>query len=153
LAILFNRKIREWLNRYLLAEIISWIALVIFSLICLFITDNRILIAFLGSIVQTIVYYVYILIKDVILRRKKYIVEGKKYTKLIFLKDIRNLLIEFGPSEILDTLIVRPVALYLGPLLIGNFTIGLLVGSIVADIIYYVPVIILYEFRLKYLKD
>lgn len=148
-----HNKIKEWLARYAVAEVLSWTVLLLFSLVCLLITDNGVLIAFLGSIIQTIAYYAYILIKDVWLKRRRLIKDGKHYTYVTFLKDVRNILIEFGPSEVLDTLIVRPAALYIGPLLIGNFTVGLLVGSIVADIIYYIPTIILYEMRKKYLKD
>lgn len=150
---LLNAKIKEWLKRYVPAQILSVVASVLLSVLFFLITDNRILLAYILTLVQTIIFYTYILIADILARYRRYAKEGKKYTWLTFLKDVRNLIIEFGPSEILDIFIVRPAALYLGPLLLGNFAIGIIVGTLVADVIYYIPAILMYEMRKKYLKD
>jgi hypothetical protein len=42
--------------------------------------------------------------------------------------------------------------MYIFPIIIGQFSIGILVGKIVADIIFYIPTIIAYELRKKHLK-
>tara|TARA_Y100000034_G_scaffold128423_1_gene182962 strand:+ start:509 stop:637 length:129 start_codon:yes stop_codon:yes gene_type:complete len=42
--------------------------------------------------------------------------------------------------------------MYLFPVIIGNFAIGLFVGKIVADIVFYIPTIVMYELKKKHLK-
>ena len=37
---------------------------------------------------------------------------------------LRSIAVEFGPAEVIDSLAIRPVALYLGPVLIGNPVVG-----------------------------
>ena len=50
---------------------------------------------------------------------------------------LRGLLIEFGPAEMLDTVLVRPAAMYLGPLVAGDLTVGVIAGKVVADLVFY----------------
>lgn len=61
------------------------------------------------------------------------------------LATLRNLLIEFGPAELLDGLLVRPTALYAGMALLPGLAAGVLAGKLVADLIFYVPAVISYE--------
>jgi hypothetical protein len=58
---------------------------------------------------------------------------------------LRSIAIEFGPAEIIDSVLIRPVALYAGPFLLGNVVVGWIVGSIVADVGFYVLAIFSYE--------
>src|SRR6185312_8945402 len=50
----------------------------------------------------------------------------------------RSIAVEFGPAEAIDSITIRPIALYLGPLVVGNTAVGFVLGSIVADIAFYV---------------
>jgi hypothetical protein len=70
-----------------------------------------------------------------------------------FFKTVRNLVVEFGFSEVLDSLFVRPFCMYVFPLLVGNFFVGILVAKVAADIIFYIPTITAYELRKKHMKD
>lgn len=45
--------------------------------------------------------------------------------------------VEFGPAELLDTLIFRPGLLYLAPLVIGVPAVGWIVGKVLADVLFY----------------
>ena len=47
------------------------------------------------------------------------------------------LLAEFGPAELLDTLLIRPAALTLGVFLLPDPLWGLLAGKVFADIVFY----------------
>jgi hypothetical protein len=58
---------------------------------------------------------------------------------------LTGLLVEFGPAEIADTFAVRPLAMYLGPLLIGHLAAGILAGKLAADIVFYALAIVGYE--------
>ena len=58
---------------------------------------------------------------------------------------LRSIAVEFGPAEVIDSIIIRPVALYAGPYILGNVAVGWVVGSLVADIAFYVMAIFSYE--------
>ncbi|MET0995115.1 MAG: hypothetical protein ABWY20_14020, partial [Mycobacterium sp.] len=58
---------------------------------------------------------------------------------------LRSIAVEFGPAEVIDSIIIRPVALYSGPYILGNVAVGWVVGSLVADIAFYVMAIFSYE--------
>jgi hypothetical protein len=58
---------------------------------------------------------------------------------------IRSIAVEFGPAEAIDSIVIRPIALYLGPFILGNVAVGWVVGSIAADIAFYVMAIFSYE--------
>ena len=57
----------------------------------------------------------------------------------------RSIAVEFGPAEAIDSITIRPIALYLGPLVVGNTAVGFVLASIVADIAFYVMAIFSYE--------
>jgi hypothetical protein len=66
-------------------------------------------------------------------------------------RTVRDLLIEFGPAELVDSLLVRPLFMYLMPSLLHNFTAGILVGKLAADVIFYGLAIGAYELKQQYL--
>lgn len=116
----------------------------------IFLTENRILSAYAGTIGENIGYYSLIVIREHLHDFKNSKYEGKKHGAIGFLKTMRNLVVEFGVSEYLDSLIVRPFCMYIFPLIIGQFSVGIFVGKIVADVVFYIPTIVAYEFRKKY---
>jgi hypothetical protein len=58
---------------------------------------------------------------------------------------LRSVAIEFGPAEVIDTLLVRPLAFYLGPILLGGMIAGWIFAKLVADVGFYVLAIFSYE--------
>ena len=54
------------------------------------------------------------------------------------------MLAEFGPASVLDTLVTRPLAMALGTRLLG-LPLGVVAGKVSADILFYLPVIFMYE--------
>ena len=53
--------------------------------------------------------------------------------------------VEFGPAEIVDTALIRPAAMFLASLATGNVIIGVLIGKVAADIVFYGLAITSYE--------
>jgi hypothetical protein len=58
---------------------------------------------------------------------------------------LRSVAIEFGPAEVIDSLLIRPLAFYLGPILLGGMVAGWIFGKLVADVGFYVLAIFSYE--------
>jgi hypothetical protein len=59
---------------------------------------------------------------------------------------LRDVAIEFGPAEALDSLIARPACTALATAALGPAA-GVLAGKLAADLAFYAPVIATYELR------
>lgn len=132
-----KKKLREWVRRYGPAEISGTITAVVCAFIAFRITDNEIITAYVGSVSESIGYY------GVMIRQ-----EHKKDISGHPWQTARNLFLEFGPSEVLDSFATRPLFMGLGIHFWGQ-GYGLIAGKLAADFVFYVPTIIIYEFLNK----
>ncbi|MBI5066432.1 hypothetical protein HZA97_09445 [Candidatus Woesearchaeota archaeon] len=139
-------KIKEWLTRYGLAEIIGTIFAYAGFFLVQILTNNIIVSAYAGAIGENIGFYGTILIREVINDLKITGMKRKKYGLIESLKTATKLCTEFGPAEILDSLVIRPASMGFGANLLGR-KIGVMVGKLIADIIFYIPTIVSYELR------
>jgi ornithine decarboxylase len=53
------------------------------------------------------------------------------------LAEVPGTIVEFGPAEAVDTLLIRPALMYAGPLLLGQLALGTLAGKLAADAVFY----------------
>jgi hypothetical protein len=58
---------------------------------------------------------------------------------------LRSVTIEFGPAELIDSIVIRPLAYYLGPVMFDNLAVGWIFGKLISDIGFYVLAIFSYE--------
>ena len=147
-----RRKIYEWIKRYAPAEIFATLGAVIGASAVFLLTQNRIASAYAGAIGETICFYLVMLTRDIIAGIVQHKSNNKEYRASSLAKDTRNILIEFGPAEMFDSLVIRPFLMYFFSLYAGNFAVGILLGKISADVVFYFPVVISYELRKKYVK-
>jgi hypothetical protein len=145
-----KNKIKNWIKRYGPAEIIGTVCAVFFSVLAYSLTKNNIIAALAGAWSETIAFFGTMIVREVYDTKKEYKEKNKQYTVTTLLKNIRDIVFEFGFSEILDTYAVRPYMMYIFPIILGNRIVGVLVGKIISDLIYYGPAIISYELRQKY---
>ena len=128
LAINFNlmlkRKIKEWLKRYFWADTLSTIVSIFVAWAIKETTNDRVLSAFLASVAASVIFYGVIILRDVKKSMQSHRLRNKKYQARSILIDFRNLMVEFGPAEVLDVLAVRPFFMYLIPTLMTNFIVG-----------------------------
>ena len=146
-----KKKIIEWLKRYLVADIISTVLSLGTAWLIMEQSGDRVLAAFIGSGVASLSFYLLIAFSDVRKSIKTHKNKNISYNMKSFLIDFRNLIIEFGPAEILDVIAVRPFFMYLIPTLVGNFILGTFIGKTIADGIFFAIAIIMYELRKKHL--
>ena len=144
-------KIREWLRRYLLADILSTVLSLATAWVIYRTTGDSVLAAFVGSAMASISFYGIIAYNDVRKSLKHHRKHDLSYGFVAYFKDLRNLIIEFGPSEILDVMAVRPFFMYLMPKIIGEFVLGTFIGKMMADVVFFIPAIVMYEVRKKHL--
>ncbi len=149
---MIKNKIMEWAKRYGPPEILGIILAVTLASVVKTFTGNIVAGGIAGTWGDNLGFYVYMLIKETHHRIKK---DAKN--KVIGFRSVakigRNLIIEFGPAEYLDSFLLRPIYLSVVPLFIPNYALAIIVGTLLADITFYVPVVISYELKKKYLKD
>ncbi len=120
-----RNRVREWLNRYLPAEA----AAIAGAVSAAWLVDHAhfaAATAFAGAIGETVAFYA------VIVARQRRV-------------ELRSLLIEFGVAESADTFLVRPLAMYIASALVGQTVIGVVLGKLAADVVFYGLAITGYE--------
>jgi hypothetical protein len=140
-----RKKVVEWLARYGPAEIVSLPATLLPALWVQHSTHDAVAAALAGTLGGNIGYFGTILLRDVWLTRRQLMKEGRSYGMRTLGKNLRALVIEFGFAEVFDTFLVRPVLMYYLPKALGDFSTGIIVAKLIADVSFYLPAIIFYE--------
>ncbi|RTQ46540.1 hypothetical protein EJV47_21550 [Hymenobacter gummosus] len=148
-----KRKLREWLRRYLPAEVLSLLATLAAAALALWLTGSRVTAALAGTWAGNVLYFGTILLTDVWRARRQRRAAGQRYTWRTFGRNVRALLVEFGLAELADSFVIRPALMYYLPLWLGHFSAGILAAKLLADVTFYVPAIIGYELSKKHLRD
>lgn len=146
---MLKRKSKEWLKRYLPGEIVGTItALFAASLVHAY-NDNLVAIAYAGSLGEAIGFYTTVIIQNIRIVRKKRISENQAFAFSDFYKVCIDVVIEFGPAGIIDGMVLRPLFMFLFPIYVKNFTLGILLGKVAGDVTFYILVILSYELNKK----
>ena len=130
----------RWLRRYAPAEAAGLVGAVTAAGIADRLGSAAAATALAGALGETIVFYAVMLVRD--LRGWP---AGSRRSGRAILATLRGLMLEFGPAEVLDTVLIRPAAMYLGPILVGSLSAGVITGKIAADLVFYTLAIIGYE--------
>jgi hypothetical protein len=145
-------KTREWLRRYIPAEVLGTIAALSAAWAVYAHTHSYIIAAGSGWVGEGIGFYGYFIVTELLSSAKKYTDRSiVKRISLAVAAASSNLLVEFAPAEVLDNFIIRPFTLYLAPRYIHPYPLGFLVGKFSADIVFYALAIVGYEARKKWL--
>jgi len=134
-------RFREWLRRYLPAEAAGLLAALTGALVTHRLTGSPVAAAFAGSACEAAGYYATIAARDVARHRRD------MTTPRALARTGRDLTVEFGAAEAVDSLLVRPALMYTGPLLTGGFVTGTVIGKVSADVVFYALAITGYELR------
>lgn len=148
-----KQKLKDWLRRYLPAEIFGTITALTAASMVHFCTHSDLASAFAGTWGENFGYYGFILFREVRASRRQHQKKSNRYGSISFFKNLRNLILDFGIAEWIDSGLLRPFFMYAFPRVLGNFALGITVGKIAADIAFYIGVIIAYELRKKHFKD
>jgi hypothetical protein len=133
----------RWLWRYLPAELGATVAALVGAVVAADGTDSPALIALAAAWTETVAYYTVMLGREIVTDRRLTATYGVRQ----LLRTGRNLGIEFGVAEVLDTLLVRPAVLLLALEVMPDLAVAVVMGKLVADALFYVTAITMYEFR------
>ena len=141
-----RRKLMEWLRRYLPLEIAGWVGQFGSAGLAYLSTGSLAAAAVAATVGSSVGYYLPAYVTAV-----RWAADTQSHrpwparTALSHLLAVRSLTIEFGPAEVIDSLLVRPALIYAAPLMLNNVVIGWIVGGFVADVTFYVFAIGSYE--------
>ena len=141
---MFNKSnFKEWFDRYKYAEIAATSAALAssqFSRIFDGLTT-----AYLITFAEYVAFYGVILFMayQKLVKTNRLLNKKTSLKEILFL--IRNLLLEFGYPALLDLFFIRPFCMYWMPILTGNYFMGIILGKIAADSIFYGLAIVNYE--------
>lgn len=142
----WRRKGAEWLERYGVAEVAGLCTAVVGSFAVRALTGSEIAAAYGGAMGENVGYYGVIIGREVVRDRRAAFALNRSYGLFGAGRTARNLLFEFGLAELLDSTVLRPLAMGLGVRYFGR-ALGVVVGKFAADVTFYVPVICAYELR------
>src|SRR5579863_7148257 len=118
-------KKREWLNRYIPAEVLGTIVALTAAWWVYANSQSYIAAAASGWVGEGIGFYGYFITAELLLNAKKYR-EYSIFKRLSLIIGVAssNLLVEFAPAEILDNFFIRPFAMYIVPQNIHPYPVG-----------------------------
>lgn len=140
-------RVREWIWRYLPAEMVSIVATLLPAWLLAEQDASRLSIALVATWGGNVGYFGTILLRDIRKTRRGLRILGRRYGAHSLLHNLRNLVIEFGVAELLDSFLIRPALMYWLPLWTGSLTWGLIAAKLLADLTFYVPAIFFYEWN------
>jgi hypothetical protein len=147
-----RRRLREWAGRYLPAEVVGTFAALAAAWSVHALSGSLVSAAVAGTIGEALGYYGCMATRvafryDACHRHHR----APKRHWLTGTRTVRDLLVEFGPAELVDSLVVRPSSMYLATSLLGDFTAGIVVGKLAADVVFYGIAVAAYELKKRYL--
>ena len=145
-------KRKEWLRRYVPAEILGTAIALIGAWAVYAHTHSFIAATAVGWVGEGIGFYGYFITLELA-------ANSQRYRQHTFIKRVSlaiaaastNLLVEFLPAELLDNFIIRPYLMYLVPHYVHPYPIGFLAGKFSADAVFYALAIVGYEMRKRWL--
>ena len=139
-----SAKVCEWLRRYGVAECAGITCAFVGSFVVRRVTGSAIAAAYGAAWGETIGYAGAIITRDLVAESRITRAAHRAFSILDAGRVVTELLAEFGPSGILDTLVTRPLAMAVGVRLLG-LPVGIVAGKTAADVLFYLPVIFIYE--------
>jgi len=131
-----RRRLVFWICRYLPAEVAGTAAMIVAGLLVTFWTTAPIAIALAALVGESLGFYL-VLAVTIYGEQASQTVTGSHGRGRAVTRTFALLLAEFGPAELLDSLLIRPAALVLGVLVLPDPVWGLLAGKLVADLVFY----------------
>ncbi|MBP6218131.1 MAG: hypothetical protein KA436_06065 [Oligoflexales bacterium] len=139
-----NHKIREWLARYLPSELAGTISMYLGYYWIWTMTEHPGAASYAAAISENVGFYGIMLFRELLLNRRN----GLDLSSGSLLKSFTDLLLEFGPSELLDSLVLRPLCIGLSTHYLGH-NFGIFAGKLVSDVFFFIPTILMYELNKK----
>jgi len=141
-----RQKLVEWVRRYLPCEIAGTIGELGGAAVAYLLTGSMAAAAITATIGASAGYYAAAYTSAVRLAYRE--CDGRPAATRLVVANLfafRSVAIEFGPAELIDSIVIRPLAYYVGPMLFDNLVAGWVFGKFVSDVGFYALAICSYE--------
>jgi hypothetical protein len=138
--------VREWIRRYLPCEIAGTVGELGGATVAYLATGSLAAAAITATIGASAGYYAAAYISAVRWSYRAH--DHRRWLPRVLVSNLlalRSVAVEFGPAELIDSVAVRPVAFYVGPLIFDNTVAGWIFGKLVSDVAFYLCAIFSYE--------
>ncbi|MGE2717546.1 hypothetical protein ACQI4L_26085 [Mycolicibacterium litorale] len=140
-----RRKAAEWMRRYLPSEVAGTVAELGCAAVAYAWTGSFVVAAVAGTIGSSVGYYA-----TAYGAALRWFYRGRRgsWPVRVLVANglaLRSVAIEFGPAEAVDSVLVRPLAYYAGPQLLGGTAAGWIAAKAFSDIAFYVLAVSSYE--------
>jgi pSer/pThr/pTyr-binding forkhead associated (FHA) protein len=143
----WRRKLGSWIRRYGPSEVLGTVAAVGAASGVQQFTGSTVAAAYAGALAEALVFYGVMFLRTTIREAHEAGGRGRPYGNADLLRVIQGMMLEFGAAEALDSFVLRPLLMGLGIRLLGT-NLGALVGKLASDVVFYGPVLTIYEWRL-----
>ena len=142
-----GNKLREWVRRYLPCEIAGTVGELGGATVAYLATGSLAAAAITATIGASAGSYAAAYISALRWSYRDYAAHRRTPSRVLMssMLAMRSVAVEFGPAELIDSLAVRPVAFYVGPLMFDNTIGGWIFGKLVSDLAFYLFAIFSYE--------
>jgi hypothetical protein len=141
-----GNKLREWVRRYLPCEIAGTVGELGGAAVAYLATGSLAAAAITATIGASAGYYAAAYVSAVRWSYRGH--DDRRWPSRVLVSSLlalRSVAVEFGPAELIDSVAVRPVAYYVGPLIFDNTIAGWIFGKLVSDFAFYLFAIVSYE--------
>ena len=129
------RRAAFWLRRYLPAEAAGTLTMLAAGIAVAGLSVPAVVIGIVASQAESVGFYA---VAGIAVWREQRRVAPSRGRLRSLLKVLLLLVLEFGPAELLDTLLVRPLFMTIAVLAIPDLGWALVAGKIAADVVFYV---------------
>ncbi len=137
-------RVREWIGRYLVAELAGLTTALLAALaVTSWDADQLVVAAYASALGEGVGFYAGFLV----VRYLREEIDGPPRRRIAVI--VAAAVVEFGPAEIVDTVLIRPAAMYLASWATGNVVVGVLIGKVAADVVFYGLAITSYEMLVR----
>jgi hypothetical protein len=141
-----QKKVREWVHRYLPCEIAGTVGELGGAAIAYLATGSLAAAAITATIGASAGYYAAAYSSALHWSYRAH--DHLRWPGRVLVSNLialRSVAVEFGPAELIDSVAIRPLAFYAGPLILDNTLGGWIFGKLVSDLAFYLCAIVAYE--------
>ena len=126
-----------WLRRYLLAEVMGLLVALASITLTSRLTDNTLLLVAVSVYSGAVGYYSILFLSLFYVLRRVKPLAGSSYTPDSRRRKIRTLLMSLGSAELVDSLLLSPLLLYLALHLLPNQQLAVVASEVVSTLAFY----------------
>ncbi len=142
----WHNQLRQWRRRYGLSEITGTMAAVTVAVLTQRWSGSVVAAAYAGMFAEMTWFYGVLAVRDLRREFRNAAQAGRRLDRRSAMAAIRSIFVEFGAAESMDALVFRPLCIGGGLHLIGG-PLGALAGKLVADALFYGPILRLVHWR------